>query len=70
MSDERVSEHPVYEPQPETAAEPPREPLPPEPRGSDWPFPRLSGGGPSLTEEPPDPESALGHDEVRDAAPP
>lgn len=66
MRDERAAEHPVYEPEPETAAGPPREPIPPKPRETDWPVPRLSGGGPSLVDEPPDEESALGHGEFRE----
>jgi len=66
MEEREPLDHPVYEPQPETPAEPLREPLPVRPRPSDEPVPRMSGGGPSLVDEPPDEESALGHDEFRE----
>jgi hypothetical protein len=64
MAQREDRDHPQYEPQPETAAGPPREPLPIRPRPSDGPLPRYSGGGPSLTDEPPDEGSALGQDET------
>jgi len=58
------ADHPRYPLRPETAAGPEEEPLPYRERPPEGPIPRMSGGGPSLTDQPPDEESALGEDEV------
>ncbi len=53
-------DRPEYELRPTRDAGPPDDVPPVRPRPSDAPVPRLSGGGPSLVDQDPDPDSALG----------
>lgn len=66
MAESEPVDRPHPKIRPDTAAGPPRDPLPPDPLPTDGPVPHLSGGGPSLVDEPPDEDSALGEGEVRD----
>lgn len=69
MADNEPVDRPHPKIRPDTAAGPPRDPPPPEPLPADGPIPHLSGGGPSLVDEPPDEDSALGVGEIRDNRP-
>jgi len=66
--EERALPHPRYEPGPTEAAGPIKEPLPRRERPPDGPVPRMSGGVPSLVDEPPDEESGLGKAKFRENA--